>query len=665
MLQDSSFRDVWSRTKAFRMPGVTDSQFITADKNIEFMHWDLARSGLDQVHMRSYTHPMLRLKEGATAGYVIPYFDLDGQPLVNDKGELIMYRTRLQYPEFSRESRYTQPSGESLLKYGLPSTLPYIHPINSQLEGTNVVCAEGEKKAASVLRYLGVPTFGIGGCQMWRSPDGSGSIHPWIRDFLRRRNADTVTIVPDGDIFRYDICNAYGTFARALESEGFKVRILNPGDKIDDLLVRWGPEAADSFAGLEQLDPNSLVQSPASLIKKYGLAFKPDSKDRPVVFQHTANIMRLMEAHPGFPRIWKNTDTARIHVGDAHAEPNLTEMQIANYFQYNLGFDKVTHRVIYSCVDTIARQNARSPMLEWIKEHEWDGKERLDTWMIRLWGMKDTEYCREVSAKWLLSACARMDKPGCKVDWMLIVVGPQGTGKTSMPGIMFRGNALTMYGEHNDKDLHMLLHSALCVGFDELDSFGKRESSNLKAMITRTEDAFRPPYGASVEVFPRRFTLYGCGNRYEFLQHDPSGYRRYAIMEAPRLLDFAGLEAERDQLWAEAWFRYSSGRERWWEIAQASVEAERYVVANPLEELITNWIASQFDSKSGTAVKDGVLYFNMTRLLSGIGMDRDVKNMHVTREIAAILRGLGAEQGNSSKEVVPGLRGRYYSIRGS
>ena len=627
------------------------------------MREDLARSGLEPDHMRSYTHPMLRLKDGAIAGYVIPYFGLDGHPLVNEKGELIMYRTRLKYPEFSRESRYTQPSGEVLAKYGLPTTLPYIHPINHKIEGTEVICAEGEKKAASVIRFLGFPTFGIGGCQMWRNPDGSGTIHPWIRDFLLRRSADTVTIVPDGDVFRYDICNAYGTFARALEAEGFRVRILNPGDKIDDLLVKWGPEASGNFSALESLDVNSLVQSPNSLIKKYGLAFRPDSKDRPVVFQHTANIMRVMESHPGIPRIWKNLDTSRVHVGDKLAEPNLTELEIANYFQYNLGFDKVNHRTIYTCVDGIARQNARSPMLEWIKEQEWDGEPRLDTWMIRHWGLEDSEYVREVSSKWLLSACARMHKPGSKVDWMLIVVGPQGTGKTSMPGIMFRNHALTLYGDHNDKDLHMLLHSALCVGFDELDSFGKKETSNLKAMITRTEDAFRPPYGASVEVFPRRFTLYGCGNRYEFLQSDPSGYRRYGIVEAPRLLDFKGLEEELGQLWAEAWARYSQGGEKWWEITDASAVAERYAIANPMEEMISNWVYSQFQSKSSTSVKDGVLYFSMTRLFSGIGMEHDSRNPSITREAQALLLKMGATKGNTNKEVVPGLRGRHYMIK--
>jgi hypothetical protein len=650
--------------RPFKIPLKQESQFFAADnsKNTEFMLSDLRRSGLDPIDVNAYTIPQLQLTSGATAGYVIPYCRPDGKYIVDSSGYPAMYRVRMQLPEFSKEQRYTQPSGEQLIKMGLPSYVPFITPATLKLEGGELICAEGEKKAASVMRHLGLPAFGIGGCQMWRSPDGSGRVHPWILDLLRTRNLFRVAIVPDGDIFRYDICNAYGTFARALEAEGIAVRIVNASGKIDDLLVEWGAEGGVRFLALPEIGINDLVQSPASLIKRYNLAFRVDSKDRPVVHQHTANIERLIEQHPAFPKIWRNLDTNRVMIGDKNAQPDLSEMEIANYFQYNLGFEKVTHRVVYSVIQALSKRNARSPMLERIRSLEWDGRERLDTWTSRLWGVADSGYSREVSSKWLMSACARMEQPGCKVDWMLIVVGPQSTGKTSMPAILFPGNSLTLYGEHNDKDLHMLLHSALVVGFDELDSFGKREASNLKAMITRTEDMFRPPYGASVEAFPRRFTLYGCGNRHEFLQHDPSGYRRYAVLEVGSLLRFAELEQERDQLWAEAYARYKKGDVAWWEVSEASAQAEQYVVPNPMEDMIINWVSVQSRNKASTSVKDGSLHFTMTQLMTGINMDRDIRNMHVTRDVAAILKAIGAKQTNSRKEIVPGVSGRYYSL---
>lgn len=645
--------------RPFRVPRPAETQFFQADDsmNVKFMEEDLSRSGLTADDLLSYTSAFIK-KEGASAAYSIPYFGLDGKPIIDSSGYPVMYRTRYKLPEFSKEQRYTQPSKESLAKSNLPSYIPYILPKTLELQNDYIVCCEGEKKTAAVLKYLKIPAFGIGGCQMWRNPDGSGGVHPWIRKLIGDRKK--LVIIPDGDVLRYDICNAYGTFAAAVAADGIAVEIVHSPGKIDDLLLSWGAGASETFASLPRLESTELVQSPVSLAKRYNLAFKQDAKGNVVVMQHTANVMKLMEEHPAFPKIWRNEDNNRILIGEKQAQPGLSEMELANYFQYNLGFDKVNAQTMIRCIDAQAKKNSRSPMLEYIKSLTWDGKDRLDSWMIRHWGVKDDSFTREVSRKWLVGACARMDKPGAKIDWMLIVVGGQSTGKTSMPGILFRGNNLTLYGEHNDKDLHMLLHSSLCVGFDELDSFGKRESSNLKAMITRNEDAFRPPYGISVEVFPRRFTLYGCGNRYEFLQHDPSGYRRYAILECNKLLDFAGLEAERDQLWAEAWRRYSDG-EKFWEVEGASAHAQDYVAPNPLEDQIINVIESWKTSKAATNVKDGILYFSMTNLLASLDMANDVRNTHITREIAAILRTMGAQRNNGSCPT--GLiRGRYYSM---
>jgi Virulence-associated protein E len=649
----------------YRSSNVLDTNFFTQDSKINraFAEEDLARSGLTTEDMAVDYPGNLRLVDKALAGYNIPYFDLEGNVLIDRSGNLTMRRTRLKFPEFSRESRYTQPNTEELSKSGLPAFLPYFHPKSFTLESDYVICAEGEKKTASVIRYLDVPAFGLGGCQMWRDPSGSGSVHPWIRDYLHRRNINTVVIVPDGDVFRYDICKAYGTFARALEAIDITVRIVNCPAKIDDLLVQWGKDAKQNFSALGAINSNDLVQSPSSLIDKYGLAFRRDSKDRPVVHQHSSNVTRLLEEHNAFPKIWRNLDNNKVMIGEDPAQPDYTEMQMTNYLQHNLGFDKVTHRLVYSCIQSLSKANARSPMLDYIRAQTWDGVKRLDSWLERLWGVPESTFSYEVASKWLISACARMDKPGTKLDWMFIVIGPQKTGKTTMPSILFKGANLTLYGEQNDKDLHMLLHSALCVGFDELDSFGRRETSNLKAMVTRNEDAFRPPYGASVELFPRRFTLYGCGNRHEFLQNDPSGHRRYAIVEVTRLLDFAGLEAERDQLWAEAWVRYQSGREQYWEVEGASENAQNYTLDNPLEDQIRGWVEAQKMNKSSTSVKDGQLYFNMSQLLIGIGSEKDITNPNATREIAAILRDLGADRVNSRGRPVPGVpAGRHYII---
>lgn len=638
------------------------SQFLTANhtKNIEFAQSDLLKSGLEPEDLDVYPTHNIKLADGSTAGYLIPYYDLNGEILKDKEGYPSMYRTKFDYPVGVKGPKYLAPNTEMLAKCGLPTSIPYISPKIHSMVSDELIIAEGEKKTASIIKILSLPAIGIGGCQMWRDPDGSGALHPWILELLRIRKVSKIKIVPDGDILRYDICAAYGTFARAAERAGYKIEILHSSDKIDDLLVKWGAASYDNFMATPILEPDSLVQSSRSLIPTYNLAFKTDAKGKTTVHQHTSNIMRLMNEHPAFPKVWLNQDNNTVMLGEELAEPNKTDMDIANYFQYNLGFEKVNDRIIHNCVASLARTNKRSPFLDWVRSLSWDRVPRLDGWLTEYWGVKNTPYTQEVAGKWLVSACARLDKPGTKLDWMLIVVGPQATGKTSMPGILFKDSALTLYGEHNDKDLHLLMHSKLCVGFDELDSFGKREASNLKAMITRNEDAFRPPYGISVEVFPRRFTLYGCGNRYEFLQHDPSGYRRYAVVEVTRLLDFKKLEEIRGQLWAEAWERYQTGGVDYWMVSGAAAEAEKYAVPNVMEDIILGYIETEKFAKQGNNIKDGHLYLTLQMILQRLDMEKEIKNTNITREIAAILRKFKAESFQGSGP--GGRRGRWYRI---
>jgi Virulence-associated protein E len=647
-----------AKLRPYRVECVVESQFLTSDgtKNWEFCLEDLKKSGLEPDDMLIEAPGNLELPNFALAGYHIPYWDVQGR-VVTELGsnKCVMWRVRYLIPPMSRASRYGQPSRESLGRHGLPSFLPYLQPYPKEYDNDSeiIYCVEGEKKTAAVIKHFQTAAFGISGCQMWGDPGGTGGIHPWILQYLREHGRREVHIIPDADVLRYDICKAYGNFANALEREGFQVQLLHPPDKIDDYIVQRksaGDFKPDLLSHIERFGPDRLVQSPMSLAKAYNLAFRPGAPDKNgenkpgTVYQHSSNVMKLMEEHHAFPKFWRNLDTNRVMVGEEIATPDLTEMEIANHFQHNFGFDKVSSRLVYSCIQALAKRNQRSPMLESIRGTIWDGTPRLSTWLTRLWGVEDSDYVKEIATKWLVSACARLDKPGSKIDWMMIVVGPQGTGKTSMPGLMFKGNSLTLYGEQNDKDLHMLLHSALVVGFDELDSFSKKESSNLKAMITRNEDAFRPPYGASIENFPRRFTLYGSGNRYEFLQHDPSGYRRYAIVEVKTILDFTGLQAEVDQLWAEAWHVYRREQLRWWEIDNVSDIARNYTIPNIIEERIGNWMRAQNAAKHGDMVKDGVLQFTMSQLLVGIGEENGGRNPHMTREIAAILRGMGAMQ---------------------
>lgn len=589
----------------------------------DFMVEDLARSGLEPGDLHAYAHGMIYKPKEAECGYVIPYFYPDGQPIVDGENYPAMYRIRYKIKPNLKGQRYFQPTKDMLTSLGLPSNLPYLPPYERNSD-TIAIC-EGEKKTISVIKHLGLDAIGIGGCNMWN--------HEWIFSACIGKR---VIIIPDADVMRYDISRSYGALASELQARGCTVEIVQMPDKIDDWLVAGGTR--EEFDALPRISPEALVLTGDALISKYNLTFQVVGKDnKKVAHQHSANIMTIMENHPAFPTIWENLDNSRVYIGEEETKAGLTEMEIANYFQRNLGFDKVSHKLIIPCIGAFAEKNARSPMLEWIQRQTWDRKERLETWMVRHWGVEDTPYHREVASKWLVSSCARLDKAGTKIDWIFIVIGPQATGKTTMPEIMFRGNNMIVYGHDEGKDAKMLLHAALCVGYDELDGMAKREQSTLKAMITCCEDAFRKPYGATVEFHPRRSVLYGCGNNPAFLTEDHSGYRRYAVVQVPRLLDFEGLEAEVGQLWAEAWARYIGGGVRYWEVEGAAEAARDFVVESPTSSMIQSALSLLIQQGLGEK-------FTSSQLYGAMGLDGGRVNGQQAKEIANTMRSFGYEQ---------------------
>ncbi len=70
-------------------------------------------------------------------------------------------------------------------------------------------------------------------------------------------------------------------------------------------------------------------------------------------------------------------------------------------------------------------------MKAYLQGIHWDGVERLDRWLSSFLGTDDTDYTRAVGSRWLISAVARIFRPGAKADCCLILEGPQGIRKST------------------------------------------------------------------------------------------------------------------------------------------------------------------------------------------------------------------------------------------
>ena len=211
-----------------------------------------------------------------------------------------------------------------------------------------------------------------------------------------------------------------------------------------------------------------------------------------------------------------------------------------------------------NAVTRIALKNAYDPVHDYLTGLKWDEKPRLNTWLTDYMGVEDNKYTRFVGQMTLAAACARIDKPGIKYDYMLILEGKQGIGKSealkALGGQWFTEMSLT----ERSKDIVEKMQGAWIIEVPELTVFKKKDIESLKAFITMNEDKERLPYGRRSNIFPRRNIFIGTINpgTNGYLT-DNTGNRRFLPVEC-KTINYNKLRADRDQLWAEAWIYYQS-----------------------------------------------------------------------------------------------------------
>jgi len=222
----------------------------------------------------------------------------------------------------------------------------------------------------------------------------------------------------------------------------------------------------------------------------------------------------------------------------------------------------VSPEVASQAVEVVAGDRPFHPVRDYLQGLTWDGTRRLDTWLVKYLGTQPSDYAYAVGARWAISAVARVMRPGCKADCVLIPEAPQGSGKSTairtLAGDRFYTDEIADLGS---KDAAMQTRGAWIIEISELDAMSRGEVSKIKAFISRSTDRFRPPYGRRVIESPRQCVFAGTVNHEAYLR-DETGARRFWPVRCARI-DVHQLAQDRDQLWAEAFFRFQRG-DAWW-----------------------------------------------------------------------------------------------------
>lgn len=184
---------------------------------------------------------------------------------------------------------------------------------------------------------------------------------------------------------------------------------------------------------------------------------------------------------------------------------------------------------IMEALNIVVNRNPFNPVVEHLEQIQWDGKERIKNLLPDYLGVEDTEYSRECMKLFMLGAINRAYHPGCKFDYMPVLVGEQGVGKSTFFKILagnddwYNDNFNTVEGDKAAEKLRGMWMVELA---ELLAAKRAKEVESIKAFITSTVDSYRPPYGRRTEQRPRVCVFAGTTNNDHFLT-DRTGNRRY------------------------------------------------------------------------------------------------------------------------------------------
>lgn len=292
-----------------------------------------------------------------------------------------------------------------------------------------------------------------------------------------------------------------------------------------------------------------------------------------------------------------------------------------------------THAALMEAAETAAHD----PLADYLTGLVWDGKPRIDRWLVDLFGVKDTPYARTTGSKWLISAVARALDPGCKADYMLVLEGPQDIGKSTALRVLASPDWFTEFTAdlRNHQRFVEQIMGKWIIEFAELASLGRSDMDMVKAVITMQVDRIRLSYARTPGNYPRRCVLAASINpRAEgaYLT-DETGNKRFWPVRCTAI-DMPRLKQERDQLWAEATHRFTSG-ERWW--LEGDDERDAAVKQQAARVAVSPW--EEFLGQPGRL--DEHEYWTSTDLLTKVGVPMERQDQRGKNEVARIMSKLG------------------------
>lgn len=334
----------------------------------------------------------------------------------------------------------------------------------------------------------------------------------------------------------------------------------------------------------------------------------PEGQDWPVYTEKSgprkddeSNLKLLLENHPVFKdRFTYDVFEQECFIGDKLLD-DYTLMELRHEITQLPGNLTPKMPTLERVVGALCVRSRVNRFAQQLLALSWDGTHRVKPesavlstgskgLLVDYANCEDTPFTRIAGMRWLVGCVRRILEPptstrGYQHDGMLILEGDQGFRKTSFLRVLGSVFGREAYTELSDalgrnKDDIMKLKGKCIVELAELGSMRKSDLETFKAFISLKMDEYRAPYGKKPIKAPRMIVFAGTTNRDNYLT-DPTGNRRIWPATVTAKIDTDKLEADLEQIWAEAVHLALTGERNWmedeeeaWQVAAADSRAE-------------------------------------------------------------------------------------------
>lgn len=240
--------------------------------------------------------------------------------------------------------------------------------------------------------------------------------------------------------------------------------------------------------------------------------------------------------------------------------------------------------------------------------------DNFNTAASKIFGVpEDDDLSQLYFSKWLMGGVARLYQPGTKMDNVLVLQGKQELGKTLFfEAIAPMGKATGFKAKQSADDQTRLMAKNVILDMGEISGImNARDTDEFKDFITTTHDDRRPLYSEEIYSYPRHCIFGGTVNNSEFL-NDPTGSRRFWVIEVPDTINLEFVKENRDRLWAVAYQKAIINQEQHWltkaESARSAVRNREYQVTDAVIEDITLFLELLEAKKPNSAFRSADLY---------------------------------------------------------